>query len=246
MTPKLLIIAGLDPSGNAGVLKDAEMALRLKIRPSAVVTALTAQNNRRFFASQVVASPVFDRQLKSVLSEEWPAVKIGMLGSASIVRSTIRSLSRLAVLPPVIVDPVIESSTGGSLLDLKGRKILFDKLVPMAALWTPNLPEASFFAGKSVRTKVQIEGAAQALWLKTGTPVLIKGGHSPQSRSVDSFFFDGTRGIWNSVPRLKYKFRGTGCSLATLIAGFVVKGNALEKAVIMGERELQKVLREIK
>ncbi len=240
---KILIISGLDPSGNAGLVRDLEMVSSFKnIKPSSVVTALTAQNEEIFLNSQTVSQKVFGNQLLSVLPfSQYQAIKIGMLGSRPIVRTLSNYLKGEKRKLPIVLDPVLTSSTGGSLLTGSGKKFLWDQLIPLVTLWTPNLAEAEFFYGKPVKTPLEMEKAGHWFFEQNHIPVLIKGGHLQGAKPQDLFVADGIR-KWMIFPRVKPagdKCRGTGCTLSTLIACFLASGFPLDSAVLQARQVMQ-------
>lgn len=238
---KILIISGLDPSGNAGLIRDLEVISSFDLKPACIVTALTAQNGKFFLDSQIVSQKVFTNQLLSVLPfSQYQAIKIGMLGNGQIVKTISACLKKEKKRPRIVLDPVMTSSTGGMLLDLAGRKVLWRELLPLVTLWTPNLAEATFFYGKSVKTPLQMEKAGNWFVEQKGIPVLIKGGHL-QGKSQDLLVAKGFK-KWMTFPRIKpktQKFRGTGCALSTLIAFFLAEGFPLDSAVVQAREVMQ-------
>lgn len=228
---KILIIAGFDPSGNAGLLRDLEIVHSFNLKASSAVTALTAQNQKKFLHPQVVEPSVFKNQLLSVAPlSQYRAIKIGMLGNEKIVRVLVHFLKQQKKIPPIVLDPVLSSSTGGELLTKKGKEELWKNLIPLVDLWTPNLDEASFFCGFKLQSPLRMEKASDQLWKKKRIPILLKGGHlkgDPQDllKQKDSK-------TWLIYPRQHVKnLRGTGCALSTLITVHLAQGYPLDKAV---------------
>ncbi|MDO8519417.1 MAG: hydroxymethylpyrimidine/phosphomethylpyrimidine kinase [Deltaproteobacteria bacterium] len=227
---KILVIAGLDPSGNAGLLRDLQVMSRFPLTPYAVVTALTAQTRRRFFKANVVSPSVFSGQLKAVSPiGQFSAVKIGMLGNEKMVQTLIRFLKSRKNRPPIVLDPVCDSTTGGVLLTSKGRKLLYEKLVPLVSLWTPNLAEASHFSGIKIDSKTRMINAAQKLWSKRKVPALIKG--LKHEGRVYDLLFDGKNPRWFSNSLIPGRHRGLGCALSSLISSNLAMGKKLSIAV---------------
>ncbi len=246
MTKKVLIISGLDPSGNAGLLRDLEIAHTFPLETSASVTALTSQNLKNFLKTQTVTPAIFKSQLQSLVPlSQYHAIKIGMLGNEKLIEIFLSFLKRQKN-PPIILDPVMESSTGGILLTKKGRQALWDKLLPRVSLWTPNLAEASYYFGKEIRNPAMMQKAAQFFWKTLRVPVLIKGGHAKQKKEkkgkVQDIFIDKKGETWFLFPRHKNKKRGTGCALASLIASFVAVGFPLREAVTQSRSVMQRWL----
>ncbi|MBI4411760.1 MAG: hydroxymethylpyrimidine/phosphomethylpyrimidine kinase [Deltaproteobacteria bacterium] len=243
---KILLIAGLDPSGNAGLLRDLEMVHTFSLQVASVVTALTAQNARKFLALQPVSPRAFELQLRSIAPlSQYNAVKIGMLGNERLVQILIRFLKREKKRPPIVLDPVLRSTTGGSLLNFNGQSLLWKKLVPLVSLWTPNTEEASFFSGLKIRSAKEMEEAAEILRRAKKTPVLIKGGHLKGER-VQDLYFNGREKTWFVFGRHhvgvhgRAPLRGTGCALSTLIACFLAGGFPVSEAVRQGRVVMQR------
>lgn len=241
MIPKILIIAGLDPSGNAGVLRDLEIVHSFGLKPSCVITALTAQNKKKFISAQVVSKTHFQEQLKAVSPlSQYKAIKIGMLGNEGIVQSLVSFLENEKKIPPLILDPVYQSSTGGTLLTQKGKDLLWKRLIPLVTLWTPNIYEASYFSGLAIKSDEVMERAGEILWREKKTPVLIKGRHS--GNEVKDFYFDGGKKRWFVYPRVGARhtvlLRGTGCALSSIIASYFIMEKSLPKAVMMARKKM--------
>lgn len=235
---KILLIAGFDPSGNAGLIRDLEMAHSFSLKVAAVATALTAQNKKNFFSLQLVSPRHFENQLHSIAPlSQYKAVKIGMLGNEQLVQILVRFLKKEKKLPPIVLDPVLQSSTGGTLLTKKGRDVLWNQLIPLANLWTPNIDEARYFTGKGGRG--DLEKMAEFLWSQKKVPVLIKGGHL-KGEKVQDLFFNGAKKTWFVFGRHRgHSLRGTGCALSTLIACFCAEGFPLTEAVRQGRITMQ-------
>ncbi|MBI2340053.1 MAG: hydroxymethylpyrimidine/phosphomethylpyrimidine kinase [Deltaproteobacteria bacterium] len=238
---KVLLIAGLDPSGNAGLIRDLEIVHSFPLQAASVVTALTAQNEKKFFFLQAILPGHFENQLCSIAPlSQYRAVKIGMLGNEKLARILVRFIGKEKKRPPIVLDPVIRSSTGGVLLSKKGRKILAEELLPLVSLWTPNLDEASYFSGIEIRNAADMEKGVEALWKKGRVPVLLKGGHL-KGEKVQDLFFDGAEKTWFIFGRRRAKkLRGTGCALSALIACFMAEGFPLTEAVRQGRIVMQK------
>ncbi len=215
------------------------MAFSCRVEVSGVVTALTAQNSKKFYAAQVVRPEIFKKQFQSILPlSQYQAIKIGMLGNEKIIQVLLTVFKKEKKIPPVILDPVLQSSTGGVLLNQQGRILLWKKMLSHVALWTPNLEEASYYYGSKIFTLKHMKEAADDFWNTLRVPVLIKGGHlkgQPQD-----LFYDGIRKTLFSFPRVKTKnIRGTGCALSTLITSFVAQGFPLLAAVKEARQVLQ-------
>jgi hydroxymethylpyrimidine/phosphomethylpyrimidine kinase len=225
---RLLSIAGSDSSGRAGLQADLETFAAHGAQGLSVVTAVTAQGAAGVSAVHAVPPDVVAAQLEAALAEGVDAVKVGMLGTAAVVEVVARGLAGRGGLP-VVVDPVLESSSGMSLLDLEGVARLRDRLLPLASLVTPNLPEASRLSGLAVAS--DDERLAAALHLAAlGPAVLLKGGHGDGELLVDLLVAGEVvqRFAHARQPRVA---RGTGCRLASAVAARLGRGEPLPRAV---------------
>jgi hydroxymethylpyrimidine/phosphomethylpyrimidine kinase len=228
--PRVLVVAGLDPSGGAGLVADLEALAAAGARGWAVAAALTAQGRRGALGFEPVSEAMLLAQLEALLDGERPrAVKTGMLGSAALARAL---AARLAWPPlariPLVVDPVLAASSGASLLDTGGASPgeALAPLLARARLATPNLPELAALTGDDVSTD---EGAIRAARRLPARAVLVKGGHrvgAPVDLLVEArkvTRFAGRRRAGTA--------RGTGCRLASAIAAHLAAGAPLEVAV---------------
>ncbi|MDO8644909.1 MAG: hydroxymethylpyrimidine/phosphomethylpyrimidine kinase [bacterium] len=165
-SPTLLTIAGSDPSGGAGLQRDLAVFQELGARGLSVTTALTAQNEKTFLSLNPVSPEILEDQLLSIETEPIQGIKIGMLGTAKNVEVVIRWIQAMGHrLGPIILDPIFESSMGGSLLDAEGICLLQEKLMPLATVVTPNLSEASRLISHSVTNLKEMRKAAEMiLW----------------------------------------------------------------------------------
>lgn len=210
---KILIIGGTDSSGGAGLTRDADVARALGFEVAPVVTAVTAQSDARVYGVQLMPVDFVKMQIEAALAAHDPvAIKIGMLGTREIAEAVAGALTGSA--RPVVIDPVLKSSSGGALMAAGVPR----QLMSQATLITPNLPEAAALTGQPVaRTHDQL--AAQARWLMAegAGAVLIKGGHAEGARATDHLFTEAKRTDLHAL-RLGAAMRGTGCAMATAIA----------------------------
>jgi hydroxymethylpyrimidine/phosphomethylpyrimidine kinase len=241
---RVLAIGGSDPTGGAGIQMDLATIAALGAWPSTAVTALTVQSTRELESIEPVAAELVARQIDAVLGDLGAdAIKTGMLCDAAVVRAVASIVAARAPAVPLVVDPVLEASRGGALLDDDGRDALLRELVPRARLVTPNLPEAERLAGVRVREAADLEPAALRLLSLGASAVLLKGGHLPGPRVVDVLVgVDGTRERWDAV-RLDLDAHGTGCALAAGIAAGLALGLGLRQAVVRSREHLQGALR---
>ena len=226
MTGVVLAIGGMDSSGGAGLLRDAATVAALGRQMRAAVTSVTAQTDQTVAASHPMPAEVVLAQIASAGPVD--AVKIGMLGTAEIVRALAPALPQA----PCILDPVLLSSSGHSLLEDTGVSHLLNDLLPRVDLLTPNLPEVFSLASRLGYHGKDPAEAARPL-LQTGLrAVLVKGGHATGEESVDLLFRRGQAPLSFAQPRLNATLRGTGCRLASAIACEVAKGAQREAAIL--------------
>jgi len=221
-----LSIAGSDPSGGAGIQADLKVFDRLGVYGMAVPAALTAQSSKAVSGTRSVPPEFLREQLVTLLSDVTPdAVKTGMLMDARNVRETARALSKLHGVP-VIVDPVMVSTSGRRLLTKQGVRVLVEELIPLCRLVTPNTDEAAALAGMEVRGVEDMELAARKIQTFGAGAVLVKGGHITGD-PVD-VFFDG-----DTMLRLRSKripggpYHGTGCVLSAAIAAYMARSESI-------------------
>ncbi len=230
-TPAVIVIAGSDSSGGAGISRDLETITGLGGQARPVITAVTAQTHQGVTALEVLPAPLVAAQLEAALdSGPVGAIKIGMLADAEIV-GAVASVLRHASSIPVIMDPVIAASSGRHLLTQDGVVALKNSLLPLTDLVTPNLQEAALLSGRPVaQSEADIQEQAQILLGHGGRHVLIKGGHGSGDRAEDRLFSAaGCEGTF-SVERRAGTRRGTGCTLASAIAAFLAAGQPLSLA----------------
>lgn len=229
--PCVLLVGGLDSSAGAGLIRDAATVGALGLDCRVVATAVTAQSDNRLAAVHPVPAAIVEAQL----AEAGPvaAVKLGMLGDAATVDAVVAGLPQGV---PVVLDPVLRSSSGGTLLDARGLERLMACLLPCTTVLTPNRPE---LAALAEALDVPVPAAVAAL-LATGCgAVLVKGGHGDPDRQVEDVLHrPGHVPLRLSSPRWPWTLRGTGCQLASAIAAHLALGESLEAAVTQAHRLL--------
>ncbi|MBO1924625.1 bifunctional hydroxymethylpyrimidine kinase/phosphomethylpyrimidine kinase [Thiomicrorhabdus sp. 6S3-12] len=250
--PTVLTIAGSDPSGGAGIQADCKSIHALGGYALSVATALTAQNSQGVQGVYPVSADAFKAQLDSLLADyQIDAVKIGMLAEASKIETVSELLENLSV--PVVLDPVLVSSSGTVLLQQKAIQNLTEKLLPQVTLVTPNLPEAQLLlkqAGfndslqKALQDNETIPARAFA---EMGIQnLLLKGGHQTGSMACDALFekLQSEPQIHSFCkPRLQVQHsHGTGCTLSSAIATFLARGETLPNAVQKSKQYLHQTL----
>lgn len=227
----VLCVGGTDSAGCSGLAADLRTVAALGGHGALAVTAVTAQDTRGVRAVTPIASRIVLEQISTVLRDPGAdAVKIGMLARAPIVRAVASALAEREVTR-VVLDPVLRSTTGGSLLDAAGRRALLERLLPRVDLITPNLPETQELLGCRVRGIHGMVAAARSLLGLGVRAVLVKGGHL-RGRAVD-VYADASGARELSAPRIPTAdTRGTGCVLATACACFLARGIAIPEAVV--------------
>ena len=234
---RALTIAGSDSGGGAGIQADLKTFSALGVFGTTAVTAVTVQNTEGVAGYESVAPAVVAAQIRAVASDIGvDAAKTGMLGTAAIVEAVADAVAESGV-PNLVVDPVFVSKHGNALLAPDAVAALRRRILPLATLVTPNLPEAAGLSDLRVDTRDDMRRAADAL-LAAGThAVLIKGGHlddgAPESPDL---FADGTRAEWLAVERIDTPHtHGTGCTLSAAIAAYLARGADLLEAVRGGK-----------
>ena len=248
--PVAMTIAGSDPSGGAGMQADLKTFAALKVYGLSVITAVIAQNSARVSRVQAVEPGMVAAQLETIVAERMPdGLKIGALASAEVAKSVAKSVESLG-LPAPVLDPVLVASSGTRLLEPAAERILRTQLIPLAAVVTPNIPEAEVLSEIEIDGLAAMRRAAQALHKLGPRAVLIKGGHWPamlddghRSKMVD-LFFDGRRYIEFVAARIPGEgAHGTGCALSAAIAAWLARGTDLETAISRAKRFMTRALR---
>lgn len=232
MIPNVLTIAGLDPSGGAGIAADLKTFAALQCNGMAVVTALTVQNTLQVKDVHVLPADFIPAQIDAIFEDiEVAAVKIGMLASAAVAEAV---TERLAVYKPraLVLDPVLCATSGHALSGAGTAEAIAKHLFPLATLVTPNLAEAAALSGHALAPDREgIRRAAELLHTRGAKAVLITGGDLGGQTS-DDFFFDGAGFKVFSAPRIATRnSHGTGCTLSSAIAAFLAQGQGLEEAI---------------
>ncbi len=231
----ILVIAGSDSSGGAGITRDTSVAAQLGVTVKPVVTAVTVQTDHAVRHIHPVPPSIVAAQIGAAFAENPPeAVKIGMLATSDTARAVATALRARDC--QVVLDPVLTSSSGSALSD----KADMGKLIALATIITPNLEEAAALTESSPATSdVDIAAQASALHQEGAGAVLIKGGHGTGEVCVDHLF-DATGHHRFSANRQPKSRRGTGCFLAAAIACHLAKGRSLQDACAQAHLLTQK------
>jgi hydroxymethylpyrimidine/phosphomethylpyrimidine kinase len=239
--PVALTIAGSDPCGGAGLQADLKTFEALDGYGTSVVTSVTAQNTVELTAVHDVPSALIREQLRAVLSDLPPdAVKIGMLSTVPGIRAVVQELSRQRA--PIVLDPVMVSKSGARLLRSTSLEALVGELLPITAVVTPNLPEASVLAGLPIRDETDAKLAARRIQAMGPRAVLITGGHAEGPVVVDGLL-DGRTWLRFSAPRIETtSTHGTGCTLSSAIAAHLARGADVPEAVTLAIAYVRRAL----
>ncbi len=230
---RVLTIAGSDSGGGAGIQADLKTFAANGCYGMSVITALTAQNTQGVSGIHPVPPEFVAQQLDAVLADIGvDAVKIGMLFSPELIEAIARKLREYRVAQ-VVLDPVMVAASGDKLLRDDAVAALKEHLIPLAALITPNLPEAAVLLDREIATREAMASAATALADLGCQNVLVKGGHLVDGDSADCLYLGVSRPIqWLASPRIATRNNhGTGCTLSSAIAARLAQGDPMETAV---------------
>ena len=225
-----LTIAGSDSSGGAGIQADIKTMTANGVFAMSAVTALTAQNTTGVTDILESTSLFLEEQLDAVFTDIFPdAVKIGMVSSAELIAAIARKLKQYGA-KRIVVDPVMVATSGAKLLRDDAIETLKRELLPLAAVLTPNIPEAEILSGRTITDAAGMEAAARAISETYGCAVLCKGGH--QINDADDLLWRDGAGKWFRGKRINNpNTHGTGCTLSSAIASNLAKGYDLDTAV---------------
>jgi hydroxymethylpyrimidine/phosphomethylpyrimidine kinase len=232
MPGRVLIVAGSDSSGGAGIQADIKTVTMLGGYAATAITALTAQNTQGISGVLDVPPEFVAQQMTAVLEDIGAdAVKTGMLVNAGVIEAVAATLERLAPIVPLVIDPVMVAKVGRKLLDDQAHEALMKRLVPRAALLTPNVPEAEALAGLRIANADAMIAAGRALLSVGAQAVLVKGGHLDHPEVID-ILIDAAGIQTFTGPRIAGTGgHGTGCTLASAIATGLAQSLPLREAV---------------
>ena len=241
LKPKVcLTIAGLDPSGGAGIIADTKTFTAFGCFAAAAVTSLTFQNTTGVFGAAHQSAEILRGQVEPIIEDfKVSATKTGMLPTREIIEETARLVEEND-----LKNLVIRSTSGFDLIDDEALKILVEKLFPLSSIVTPNLPEAGRIAGMNIENERDIERAAKIMQNSGAKNVLIKGGHFPiadlsetkQRKARDFLFVGGEKYVFEAGFIETTATHGTGCTLAAAIAANLALGKNLVEAVEIAKK----------
>jgi hydroxymethylpyrimidine/phosphomethylpyrimidine kinase len=239
---RLLVIAGSDSSGGAGIQADLKTAQAFGVYAQTAITAVTVQDTNKVYSVNPVASEIVRAQIEAALNDIGAdAIKIGMLGTAEIAATVADILETNTI--PLVLDTVLLSSSGAPLLDEEGTTILKKRLLRRATLVTPNLPEAEALTGIYPRSEHRLRNAAMVFKMLGNDSVLFKGGHGEEAVVRDILWSEGDFITFEAPRQHTRHTHGTGCTLATAVACGLAQKRPLKEAVARAQDYVQQALR---
>lgn len=239
MTPHVLIIAGSDSSGGAGIVRDVETISAFGLRSCVAITAVTVQTHARVERIDATCPETVAAQIRAAFAANpVAAVKIGMLGNAAAI-DAVSSVLASSLPVPVVLDPVLVATSGGRLLDPDAIEAFKRKLFGLCTLVTPNLPELALLAGEQMAgNEAEFCDQAQRLFNAGAPAVLLKGGHTGGDRSTDLLLRPDLPPLRFEAKRIAAAMRGTGCMLASAIAANLALGESLAASICTAKRHV--------
>lgn len=240
---KALTIAGSDSGAGAGIQADLKTFAALGVYGTSAITAITAQNTVGVTKVLALKPELVGAQIDAILGDIGThAVKTGMLANAAIIDMVAGKIVEHR-LKNLVVDPVMVATSGDLLIRRNAVAALRSKLIPLAAVVTPNIPEAEVLAGMTLGTAEDIKEAARRIVKIGARSVIVKGGHL-KGPAMD-LFFDGKRFTALNAPRIRTKnTHGTGCTLSAAIAAYLARGEKLDRAVALAKKYITEALRQ--
>ncbi len=227
---KVLTIAGSDCSGGAGIQADIKTITAHRVYAMSVLTALTAQNTTGVYGVMDIDPDFVGQQINCVMTDIFPdAVKIGMVSAPAIILKITEKLQEYQV-QNIVVDPVMVATSGSKLLSDDAMEALITKLIPLALIITPNIPEAECLSGMKIHAREDMVKAAQKIGENYSGYILIKGGHLEDS--ADDLLYAGGAVTWFPAAKIDNEnTHGTGCTLSSAIACNLAQGYSVEESV---------------
>lgn len=237
-----LTIAGSDSSGGAGIQADLKAMTLNGVYAMSVITALTAQNTQGVTAILDVSPEFIVDQMDAVFTDIYPdAIKIGMVSSPEIVEAIAESLEKYQA-KNIVLDPVMVATSGAKLLKEEAMDSLINRLIPLADVITPNIPEGEILAEMEIKSEDDMQKAAELIGDKYDCAVLLKGGHKVNDAN-DLLYMDGKFKWFRSDRIDNPNTHGTGCTLSSAIASNLAKGLDLDEAIAHAKTYLTEALR---
>jgi hydroxymethylpyrimidine/phosphomethylpyrimidine kinase len=238
-----LTIAGSDSGAGAGIQADLKTFAAFGVYGVSAISAVTSQNTQGVSAVQVLKPATVLTQIGAVITDfSVAALKTGMLANATIVETVARAI-RSAELGPLVVDPVMVAKSGDRLLDERALAVLVRELLPLAALVTPNLPEAAVLADMAVRTLDEQRNAARRIVALGARAVVVKGGHAESAEIVDVLFDGETFTEFRTARVPGTSTHGTGCTFSAAITAQLALGRSIKEAIPLAQAYVAKAIR---
>lgn len=242
--PTVLTIAGSDSGGGAGIQADIKAISAMGCYAASAITAITVQNTIGVQAVHPVPLDILAGQIDAVLSDIGAdAIKIGMLHSAEVVNLVAEKIEQYGI-KNVVLDPVMVSTSGHRLIEETAIDSLKNRLMPLARVITPNIPEAEILCGKKIASEKEFAEVAKILSLDNTVSVLLKAGHLTGETLVD-YFYNAEDGSIALLPSKRVNTRnthGTGCTLSSAFAAALAKGETLTKAAQSAKQYIQQAI----
>jgi hydroxymethylpyrimidine/phosphomethylpyrimidine kinase len=240
---RVLIIAGSDSGGGAGIQADIKTVSMLDAYAATAITALTAQNTEGVFGVLPIPPDFIRRQIEVVLDDIGAdAIKTGMLHDAAVIETIVAVLQRRAARIPLVVDPVMVAKGGARLIDPDALETLKGLLIAQADVITPNLPEAGILCGMTIGDTAGMRAAGEALLDLGCRAALVKGGHLSGETVSDVLVTKSGAKVWESERIATRHTHGTGCTLASAVAAGLAQGLAVESAVDRARAYVQRAI----
>lgn len=241
---KVLTIAGSDSGGGAGIQADIKAISAMGCFASSAITAITAQNTLGVDAVHPVPLDILAAQIDAVLSDiGTDAIKIGMLHSVEVVSLVADKIEQYGITN-VVLDPVMVSTSGHKLIEDNAIEIMKNRLIPLARVITPNLPEAEILSGCTITAQQEFPQIATLLSHNNSTSVLLKAGHLNGDTLTD-YFYNAEDGTMTLLPSKRVDTRnthGTGCTLSSALAAALARGESLTEAAISAKRYIEQAI----
>ena len=241
---RVLTIAGSDSGGGAGIQADIKAISAMGCYAASAITAITVQNTLGVQAVHPVPLDILEGQIDAVLSDiGTDAIKIGMLHSAEVVNLVAKKIEQYGIRN-VVLDPVMVSTSGHRLIEEDAVEVIKSRLMPLARVITPNLPEAEILAGTKIDGEDQFDGIARRLSVNGKVSVLLKAGHLEKDTLVDYFYNaeDGTMTLLPSKRVCTCNTHGTGCTLSSAFASALARGEGLTAAAASAKAFIEQAI----
>ena len=240
-TAKALTIAGSDSGGGAGIQADLKTFSALGVYGASVITSITAQNTLAVTAIQNIDVSVIEKQIDAVMSDIGAhAVKTGMLSTPEIIDVVSRCISRFRIRK-LVIDPVMIAKSGDKLLQDNAVHALIEKLIPLAHIVTPNIPEAEVLTGEKITSPEDMERACRRILDMGCKTVVVKGGHL--MKDAEDVLFDDNKFYHLKTKRIRSRnTHGTGCTFSADITSYLAKGQTTSEAVTAAKKYITKAI----